>query len=77
MNQNGETLKLLKQLEALGVPGIDCTVYQKGREVFRYRSGYSDVAKTKPVDGTERYNIYSCSKLITCTAALQLVEKKN
>ena len=75
MNQNGETLNLLKQLEALGVPGIDCTVYQKGREVFRYRSGYSDEAKTKPVDGSERYNIYSCSKLITCTAALQLVEK--
>ena len=75
MNQNGETLNLLKQLEALGVPGIDCTVYHKGREVFRYRSGYSDEAKTKPVDGTERYNIYSCSKLITCTAALQLVEK--
>ncbi len=75
MNQNGETLNLLKQLEALGVPGIDCTVYQKGKEVFRYRSGYSDEAKTKPVDGTERYNIYSCSKLITCTAALQLVEK--
>ena len=75
MNQNGETLDLLKQLEALGIPGIDCTVYQKGREVFRYRSGYSDEAKTKPVDGRERYNIYSCSKPITCTAAMQLVEK--
>ena len=27
------------------------------------------------MNGTERYNIYSCSKVITCTAALQLWEK--
>lgn len=74
MNQNGETLELLKQLEALGTPSIDCAVFQHGKQVFRYRSGYSDEANTKPVDGSERYNIYSCSKLITCTTALQLVE---
>ena len=65
MKQDGETLKFLKELEKLGVPSIDCVVYHQGNPVFRYMSGFSD----------ERYNIYSCSKLITCTAALQLVEK--
>ena len=74
MKQDGETLKLLKSFENLGIPAFDCVVYHKGNSVFRYRSGYSDEARTKPVDGTERYYIYSCSKLITCTAALQLVE---
>ena len=75
MKQNGETLNLLKQFEKLGIPSIDCIVYQRGKCVFRYKSGFSDEARTKPVDGTERYNIYSCSKVITCTAVMQLVER--
>ena len=75
MKQNGETLKLIQSFEALGIPSVDCVVYHKGKPVFRYQSGFSDEAKTKPIDGSERYNIYSCSKVITCTAFLQLVEK--
>lgn len=74
MKQDGEVLKLLKQFETMGIPSVDCIVYHKGKCVFRYKSGYSDEARTKPVDGTERYNIYSCSKVITCTAVMQLVE---
>jgi len=75
MKQNGETLNMLKSFEPLGIPSIDCVVYHKGNCVFRYQSGYSDEVRRKPVDGTERYNIYSCSKVITCTAVMQLVEK--
>ena len=75
MKQNGETLQFLKHLESLGIPSIDCVVFQHGKEIFRYRSGFSDEANTRKTDGSERYNIYSCSKLITCTAALQLVER--
>ena len=74
MKQDGKTLELLKQFEKLGIPSIDCVVYHKGKCVFRYMSGYSDEAHQRPVNGKERYNIYSCSKVITCTAALQLVE---
>ena len=75
MKQDGETLAMLKSFEKLGTPALDCEVFHKGNCVFRYRSGYSDDARTKPVDGTERYNIYSCSKVITCTAVMQLVER--
>lgn len=75
MKQNGETLNLLRHFESLGIPSIDCVVFRHGECVFRHRSGFSNEARTKPVDGTERYNLYSCSKLITCTAALQLVER--
>ncbi len=74
MNQHGKVYELLKRFEAMGIPSIDCIVYHRGKCVFRYMSGFSDEAKRKPVDGNELYNIYSCSKLITCTAALQLVE---
>ena len=75
MEQDGETLKLLKSFEELGTPAMDCVVYHKGNCVFRYQSGFSDEARKELVNGTERYNIYSCSKVITCTAVMQLVEK--
>ena len=75
MNQHGKVWELLKQFEAMGIPLLDCVVYHKGKCVFRHMAGFSDEAKTKPVTGKELYNLYSCSKLITCTAALQLVEK--
>ncbi|MBP5181396.1 MAG: beta-lactamase family protein, partial [Lentisphaeria bacterium] len=75
MKQNGATLDLLKQFEKVGIPSIDCVVFQKGKCVFRYMSGFSDEAKTKKIDGSERYNIYSCSKLFTCTAVMQLLER--
>ena len=75
MRQNGETLDLLKKMEDLGIPSMDCVVYSKGKCVFRYQSGFSDTDHTRKVDGSERYNIYSCSKVITCCAALQLLEK--
>ena len=38
-------------------------------------NGYSDLENKIKIDGKEKYNIYSCSKVITCTAALQLFEK--
>ena len=74
MKKNGKTLELLKQIEKKGIPLLDCIVYHKGNCVFRYISGHSDEAGRKPADGTERYNIYSCSKIITAAAVLQLVE---
>jgi len=59
----------------LGVPGFDLAVYKGGECILRYMNGYSDVENKVKVKGNERYNIYSCSKPITCTAALQLWEK--
>lgn len=59
----------------MGLPGFDIAVYQKGNCVFSYQNGYSDLENKVKMNGGERYNIYSCSKLITCAAALQLWEK--
>ncbi len=58
-----------------GIPGYDCIVYHKGECVYRHWNGYSDIANKIPMNGAERYNVYSCSKPIICTAALQLYEK--
>jgi len=59
----------------MGVPGFDLIVYKNGECVLRYMNGYSDLEHKIKMNGKERYNIYSCSKPITCTAALQLWEK--
>jgi len=59
----------------LGMPGFDLAVYQSGKCVLRYQGGYSDRENEIAMNGRERYNIYSCSKVITCTAAMQLWEQ--
>lgn len=59
----------------MGTPGYDLLVYQNGQCIYRRTRGVSDVEKQIPMNGKERYNIYSCSKLITVTAAMQLWEK--
>ena len=59
----------------LGLPGFDLSVYHKGRSVIRYMNGYSDLENKIPVQGNERYNLYSCSKPVTCAAALRLWEQ--
>lgn len=59
----------------IGVPGFDLAVFKGGECILRYMNGYSDLENRVKVNGKERYNIYSCSKVITCTAALQLWEK--
>ncbi|MBR4911138.1 MAG: beta-lactamase family protein [Clostridia bacterium] len=61
-------------LEA-GLPGFDIAVYRKGESILRYTGGCSDLENKIKMNGKERYNIYSCSKPITCTAALQLWQK--
>lgn len=58
-----------------GIPGYDCIVYHKGKCVYRHQNGYSDKENKIPMNGKELYNIYSCSKVLTCTAALMLYER--
>lgn len=58
-----------------GVPGFDLAVYHRGECVLRHRNGFRDVENRISMNGKERFNIYSCSKPITCTAAMQLWEQ--
>lgn len=67
--------KLTEKLDSylkMGIPFYDCVVMHDGKCVFRQSNGYTDIKNKVEVTGKEIYNIYSCSKLITCTAALQL-----
>lgn len=57
------------------VPCSEIIVTRKGEEIFRYRNGTRDVLRKEPLTGKELYFLYSATKPITCTAALQLVEQ--
>lgn len=59
----------------MGVPGYDTVIYRNGTCIYRRTKGYSDLENKIPMNGRERYNIYSCSKPITAVAAMQLYEK--
>ena len=59
----------------MGIPGFDLMVCQDGECVLRYMGGWSDRENQIPMRGNELYNLYSCSKPITVTAAMQLWEK--
>lgn len=58
-----------------GLPGFDLAVYKDGECLLRYMNGYRDLENKVKINGKEEYNIYSCSKIITCVAAMMLYEK--
>lgn len=57
------------------VPGNSVVIYKDGKKVFEYSSGYSDLEKKIKKTGEDQLYIYSCSKVATVTAALQLYEQ--
>lgn len=70
-----QTKALCAHFLKLGIPGFDLIVYKDGECILRHMGGYADPDQKIPICGTEKYHIYSCSKLITCAAAMQLWEK--
>ena len=62
-------------LPMLGVPGSDTVIYKNHEEIFRHRSGFDNLKYRTPVRDDAVYNIYSCTKIATCVAALQLIER--
>lgn len=56
-------------------PGNAVKVFLNGRSVFEYASGYANLEKQIPITGEELYYIYSCSKIATVTAGMQLLEQ--
>lgn len=60
----------------LGVPCFDLLVYKDGKPLLRHMGGYRDLEAKLPVTANERRWIYSCTKPITVTAAMQLWEQK-
>ncbi len=62
-------------LPMLAVPGSDTVIYKGHEEVFRYQSGYDDIRLKTPVRPDALYHMYSITKVATCVAATQLIER--
>ena len=65
----------LDHLTSWRIPGNGVKVCLEGKEVFSYTSGYADVENKIPMTLDHYVKIYSCSKVATVTAALQLYEQ--
>ena len=73
---NFENLKnFMDSLTDWIIPGNSAVVYKDGKKVFEYGSGYSNLENKTPMSADDLIYIYSCSKVATVTAALQLYEK--
>lgn len=57
------------------IPGNNVVVYKDNIKVYEYSSGCSDLEHEIKMNGQELFYIYSCSKITTVTAALQLYER--
>ena len=57
------------------IPGNAAIGYWGGEKVFSYASGYADMASGLPMSEDLLFNVYSCSKVVTAAAAMQLYEK--
>ena len=66
----------MDSLHSVNVPGCDLVVYKDHEMLYRHMAGYRDEEKTLPVRGDEAYCLYSCTKVFTTCAVMQLVEKE-
>jgi CubicO group peptidase (beta-lactamase class C family) len=67
--------KFMSEMPQRGFPACELAVSKDGEIVYRSGFGYSDSAKTRPVSNKDIYWIFSATKVITCIAAMRLVEE--
>jgi len=67
--------KFIDGMPERGLPMFDLAVSYKGETVYRHMSGHSDEALTKPTSENDVYWIFSNTKVMTCIAAMRLVEE--
>ena len=67
--------KFMQEMPARGIPGCELVVTKDREVVYRTGVGFADQAKTRPVSNQDLYWIFSATKVITCIAAMRLVEE--
>jgi CubicO group peptidase (beta-lactamase class C family) len=66
---------LLETFSEYGIPGCDLAIYLDGKEVYRHRTGYSNLEDKTPIAPDTLYPFYSMTKIVTCVSALRLYEE--
>jgi len=67
--------KFIDTLQNIGIPGTDLAIFIKGKEVYRRQTGYADIESKTPIKPDTIYQFWSMTKVITCVAALRLMEE--
>ncbi|GLX69416.1 serine hydrolase domain-containing protein [Paenibacillus glycanilyticus] len=67
--------RFIDQITAWRIPWAEVHVMHRNETVFRYRAGYADLEAKTAIEEDKLIYLYSLTKIVTCTAALQLVEK--
>ncbi|WP_127535709.1 serine hydrolase domain-containing protein [Paenibacillus illinoisensis] len=57
------------------IPWAEVMVIHQNDTVFHYRNGYANLEENTPITDGAIFNLYSMTKIMTCVAALQLVER--
>ena len=57
------------------IPWAEVLVIHQNDTVFHYRNGYANLEEKTPIADGAIFNLYSMTKIMTCVAALQLVER--
>ncbi|MCR4939342.1 MAG: beta-lactamase family protein [Treponemataceae bacterium] len=66
----------LDSLLELGIPSVDCIVYQNHKEIYRHMKGTIDIEHKEEVKADTLYLMFSMTKVQTMTALMQLVEQE-
>lgn len=67
--------QFIDRITSWRIPWAEVLVMQNNVPVFRYRSGFANLEEKTPIRESHIFNLYSMTKILTCTAALQLVER--
>ena len=65
----------LDTLPQCGIPACSLIVTHKGKEVYSHSAGFADLEGNRPADVNDLYWVCSITKVTTCVAAMQLVER--
>ena len=65
----------MNSIPLCGIPSCELSVTHNGEQIYRAGVGFSDAKKTRPVSCRDIYWIFSATKVITCIAAMRLVEE--
>ncbi|WP_145412978.1 serine hydrolase [Paenibacillus xylanexedens] len=66
---------LIDRLTSWRVPWAEVLIMHQNETVFQYRNGFENLEEKTPIRDNAIFNLYSMTKIMTCVAALQLVEK--
>ena len=61
--------------DTYGLHAVDCKVMRDHQVLFREMHGHRDYDHRVPISSRDLYDVYSCTKIVTMTATMQLVEK--